>query len=72
MVKCMCGIGDDDGERMIACDECGIWMYICCVGIKDSVKVFSNWICFKCVFILVVVVDVVFKVLRFVFRRRRE
>jgi hypothetical protein len=27
-----CGTQDDDGERMIACDVCGIWMHTRCSG----------------------------------------
>ena len=71
-VKCMCGTGDDDGERMIACDECGIWMHTRCVGIKDSAKAPSNWICPKCAPTPAVAVDVAPKAPRPAPRRRRE
>jgi hypothetical protein len=47
-VSCMCGTGDDDGERMIACDKCSIWMHTRCVGIKDSATAPKRWICPKC------------------------
>ena len=47
-VKCVCGTRDDDGERMIACDKCGVWMHTRCVGIKDSAKAPSNWTCPNC------------------------
>ena len=47
-VQCMCGTGDDDGERMIACDKCGVWMHTRCVGIKDNKNAPSHWICPNC------------------------
>jgi len=47
-VECVCGTRDDDGERMIACDRCGIWMHTRCVGIKDSAKAPSSWTCPNC------------------------
>ena len=71
-VKCMCGTGDDDGERMIACDKCGIWMHTRCVGIKDSAKAPSNWICPNCAPTPAVAVDVAPKAPRPAPRRRRE
>ncbi|XP_021893734.1 PHD finger protein MALE MEIOCYTE DEATH 1-like [Carica papaya] len=36
MVKCECGVQDDDGERMVACDICEIWQHTRCCGIEDS------------------------------------
>lgn len=30
MVLCTCGVKDDDGERMIACDICQTWMHTRC------------------------------------------
>jgi len=47
-VSCMCGTGDDDGERMIACDKCGVWMHTRCVGIRDSANAPKRWICSNC------------------------
>ena len=47
-VSCMCGTGDDDGERMIACDKCGVWMHTRCVGIRDSANAPKHWICPNC------------------------
>ena len=38
VVNCHCGTNDDDGERMIACDRCEIWMHTRCVGIEDEAK----------------------------------
>ena len=33
IVDCVCGTKDDDGERMLACDNCSIWQHTRCVGI---------------------------------------
>ena len=30
---------DDDGERMVACDNCGIWMHSRCIGIEDDFEI---------------------------------
>ena len=32
-VSCPCGVTDDDGERMLACDSCGHWFHHLCCGI---------------------------------------
>jgi len=47
-VKCMCGTGDDDGERMIACDKCEVWMHTRCMGIKDDLPAPKQFRCVKC------------------------
>ena len=31
-----CRTADDDGERMMACDMCGIWKHTRCCGIADD------------------------------------
>ncbi len=30
-----CGTLDDDGERMIACDQCGVWSHTRCNGLPE-------------------------------------
>lgn len=48
IVDCACGVKDDDGERMLACDSCGIWQHTRCVGINDLDKVPTKFVCKKC------------------------
>ena len=36
IVDCPCGTKEDDGERMIACDNCEVWQHTRCVDISDS------------------------------------
>jgi hypothetical protein len=47
-VDCSCGAKDDDGERMLACDICGVWQHTRCSGISDFEEVPENFICRKC------------------------
>ena len=47
-VRCVCGTTDDDGERMISCDACGVWMHTRCVGIVDSAGTPRRWTCLEC------------------------
>jgi len=47
-VDCSCGAKDDDGERMLACDVCGVWQHTRCSGISDFEEVPENFICRKC------------------------
>lgn len=47
-VNCVCGATDDDGERMFACDECGVWHHTRCAGIHDSDVVPDQLICIRC------------------------
>ncbi|KAF3974373.1 hypothetical protein ACB098_04G055700 [Castanea mollissima] len=47
-VDCSCGAKDDDGERMMACDVCGVWQHTRCSGIKDSDSVPSKFVCQRC------------------------
>ncbi|GJV74141.1 UBN2 domain-containing protein [Tanacetum coccineum] len=35
-VNCLCGACDDDGERMVAYDECNVWRHTKCSGIEDD------------------------------------
>ncbi|KAG0500950.1 hypothetical protein HPP92_001022 [Vanilla planifolia] len=48
VVDCPCGAGDDDGERMMACDICGVWQHTRCAGINDLERVPDKFICVKC------------------------
>lgn len=48
IVDCACGAKDDDGERMLACDSCGVWQHTRCAGISDLDKVPVKFICRKC------------------------
>ncbi|XP_021734725.1 PHD finger protein At1g33420-like [Chenopodium quinoa] len=47
-VECGCGAHDDDGERMLACDGCGVWQHTRCAGILDSEAVPAKFLCIKC------------------------
>lgn len=48
-VECSCGAKDDDGERMMACDFCGVWRHTRCTGIQDTDPVPIRFVCQKCV-----------------------
>ncbi|XP_020244987.1 PHD finger protein At1g33420-like [Asparagus officinalis] len=47
-VDCICGAKDDDGERMLECDSCGIWQHTRCNGIKDHKDAPKTFFCIKC------------------------
>ncbi|PNY14287.1 PHD finger protein at1g33420-like protein [Trifolium pratense] len=47
-VDCSCGAKDDDGERMLACDKCGVWRHTICSDIHDIQPVPTHFICLKC------------------------
>ncbi|XP_050234524.1 PHD finger protein At1g33420-like [Mercurialis annua] len=47
-VDCTCGAKDDDGEKMLCCDSCGIWQHTRCAGIDNSDKVPSMFLCLRC------------------------
>lgn len=47
-VDCCCGAKDDDGERMLACDVCGVWHHTRCAGILDSASVPARFVCRRC------------------------
>nr|DAD38851.1 TPA_asm: hypothetical protein HUJ06_013173 [Nelumbo nucifera] len=47
-VDCTCGARDDDGERMLACDTCGVWQHTRCAGIDDFEAVPARFICGRC------------------------
>ncbi|GAB2277246.1 hypothetical protein Dimus_011953 [Dionaea muscipula] len=44
-VDCVCGAVDDDGERMLACDICGVWQHSRCAGIPDFDTVPARFVC---------------------------
>lgn len=44
-VDCLCGVNFDDGEEMVDCDECGVWVHTKCSHYVKSEKSFS---CNKC------------------------
>ncbi|KAJ4839485.1 hypothetical protein Tsubulata_030722 [Turnera subulata] len=47
-VDCRCGAKDDDGERMLSCDVCGVWQHTRCSGIPDSDSVPAKFVCLRC------------------------
>uniref|UniRef100_A0A0E0ME41 PHD-type domain-containing protein n=1 Tax=Oryza punctata TaxID=4537 RepID=A0A0E0ME41_ORYPU len=47
-VKCSCGAKDDDGERMLSCDSCHMWMHTRCAGISDFDRVPKRYVCKSC------------------------
>jgi hypothetical protein len=47
-VECNCGAKDDDGERMMACDMCGVWRHTRCFGIPDTAPVPARFVCSRC------------------------
>ncbi|KAM0030506.1 putative chromatin regulator PHD family [Helianthus debilis subsp. tardiflorus] len=47
-LDCSCGAKDDDGERMLACDVCGVWQHTRCAGIPDCDGVPVQFVCGKC------------------------
>ncbi|XP_064942562.1 PHD finger protein At1g33420-like isoform X1 [Musa acuminata AAA Group] len=47
-VDCTCGTKDDDGERMLACDRCGVWKHTRCSGIDDLDEVPAKFVCGSC------------------------
>lgn len=44
-VDCICGVNFDDGEEMVNCDECGVWVHTRCSRYVKSEKSFA---CDKC------------------------
>ncbi|KAL6268900.1 hypothetical protein ACE6H2_025811 [Prunus campanulata] len=48
-VDCTCGAKDDDGERMLACDTCGVWQHTRCAGIHSSDAIPARFVCMRCV-----------------------
>ena len=48
VVRCGCGVSDDDGERMVACDACTIWKHTRCEGVPDDAPAPSAFVCADC------------------------
>ncbi|RZB93496.1 PHD finger protein At1g33420-like isoform X3 [Glycine soja] len=49
-VDCTCGAKDDDGEKMLACDTCGVWQHTRCAGIDNNTDGMpSKFVCMGCV-----------------------
>ncbi|KAI4343169.1 hypothetical protein MLD38_027703 [Melastoma candidum] len=44
-VDCICGVNFDDGEEMVNCDECGVWVHTRCYRYVKSQESFA---CDKC------------------------
>lgn len=44
-VDCICGVNFDDGEEMVNCDECGVWVHTRC---SRYVKGEESFTCDKC------------------------
>ncbi|KAG8382574.1 hypothetical protein BUALT_Bualt05G0091800 [Buddleja alternifolia] len=44
-VDCICGVNFDDGEEMVDCDECGVWVHTRCARYVKSEK---SYACDKC------------------------
>ncbi|XP_061342586.1 uncharacterized protein LOC133288782 isoform X2 [Gastrolobium bilobum] len=44
-VDCICGVNFDDGEEMVKCDECGVWVHTRC---SRYVKGDDTFVCDKC------------------------
>ena len=49
VVSCSCGTKVDDGERMVACDVCGVWLHTRCQGIPDADSIPDEFVCSQCV-----------------------
>jgi hypothetical protein len=49
VVRCGCGVADDDGERMVACDACGVWKHTRCEGVPDDAPPPPAFVCAACV-----------------------
>lgn len=47
-VDCMCGAKDDDGERMLACDTCGVWLHTRCAGVDRFDVIPAKFVCARC------------------------
>ncbi|KAJ8764854.1 hypothetical protein K2173_010319 [Erythroxylum novogranatense] len=44
-VDCVCGVNFDDGEEMVNCDDCGVWVHTRCSGYVKGDDLFT---CDKC------------------------
>ncbi|TKY49871.1 PHD finger protein [Spatholobus suberectus] len=48
-VDCPCGAKNDDGERMLECENCGVWQHNRCTGIDDSDDIPLHFVCLRCI-----------------------
>lgn len=48
-MACSCGVRDDDGERMAACDDCSMWVHTRCAGVHDEDPVPPQFLCATCI-----------------------
>ncbi|KAL5726754.1 hypothetical protein ACHQM5_000019 [Ranunculus cassubicifolius] len=44
-VDCVCGVNFDDGEEMVDCDDCKVWMHTRCSRFKGG----DSFTCHKCI-----------------------
>ncbi|MQM08469.1 hypothetical protein Taro_041326 [Colocasia esculenta] len=47
-VDCRCGVKEEDGERMVGCDICGVWQHTRCAGRADGEGLLAFFICGQC------------------------
>lgn len=47
-VKCSCGARDDDGERMVSCEMCEVWVHTRCEGVPEADAPPESFICEQC------------------------
>mmetsp|Transcript_62836 Transcript_62836/g.199024 ORF Transcript_62836/g.199024 Transcript_62836/m.199024 type:complete len:119 (+) Transcript_62836:413-769(+) len=45
-VDCICGVQYDDGEEMIECESCCVWVHIICEHVPRGAE---HYICQRCV-----------------------
>ncbi|CAM6104415.1 unnamed protein product [Calypogeia fissa] len=45
IVDCPCGVTYDDGEEMVECDECGVWVHTACCRVPKGLP---TYVCDKC------------------------
>eukprot|EP00656_Telonema_subtile_P018080 TRINITY_DN19742_c0_g1_i3.p1 TRINITY_DN19742_c0_g1~~TRINITY_DN19742_c0_g1_i3.p1 ORF type:complete len:130 (+),score=16.23 TRINITY_DN19742_c0_g1_i3:38-427(+) len=46
-IRCSCGVTEDDGLMMIACEICDVWMHCHCIGLRDN-DMPDHFICEDC------------------------
>ncbi|XP_024365636.1 uncharacterized protein [Physcomitrium patens] len=44
-VDCPCGVSFDDGEEMVECDECAVWVHTACCRVPKGL---TTYVCDKC------------------------
>ena len=48
VVNCSCGTKVDDGERMVECEVCNVWLHTRCQGIPDADSIPDDFVCSHC------------------------